>query len=89
MAGAPPWKVIDEQGAYQASCKDLIAALTLLHAMYPGGKIRWGATTGPAVYRWTHDDPDLHIAALEARECLARYQENQYRMAHRHADRNT
>lgn len=77
--GAPPWKVIDEAGTYQASCKSLLAALTLLNAMYPGGVLRWGATSGPVVYRWTEEIEMLEEAAVEARDTLHRYQQKQYR----------
>ena len=88
MAGAPVWKVIDQNKTYQASCKSVLAALTLLNSMYPGGVIRWGATSGPIAYRWTREIENLEDAAREARDEIARYQEQQWRMANPHADPN-
>ena len=41
MAGAPQWKVYDGQGTYQAACKEVEAAATIVSFYGDGSTIRY------------------------------------------------
>lgn len=70
MAISPRYKITDRRGTYQASTKEIEAAVYLLDGMYPGGKIR-DANWNRILYK--HDgffglDLNAAIAACRAKE---------------------